>query len=311
LCNGSSQCIDLDSTTSSKFSRHLIFPHLVFANNAVVGEFAKACEERLPSLCKLVKFVDLSVYSRNRCFRVIGSSKFARDSRLLPVTASSGRRGNGDHISISESDFKQSLVCHVLDSEDVLLFPSFLGTDSGSLPTCAAGNILVCSLKSESGKETGRLAPPQFAQVDKYILGMVSASGGAIYNVTYFATSMTLWYAIKGKYRYCGRIERHHRSNNVILVVNIGARTVHQRCFDPDCRSYISPSWTLPANALPADNAINFLGEESEEFEQALWNFASQTECEQNAGALDLSGGISDDTLLLIQDPPVAASLAK
>jgi Herpesviridae UL52/UL70 DNA primase len=139
-------------------------------------------------------------------------------------------------------------------------------------------------------------------------LGIVSPSGGAIYNVTYFAASMTLWYAIRGRYRYCGRIERHHRSNNVILVVNIGARTVHQRCFDPDCRSYISPSWTLPANALPAGNVINFLGEESEEFEQALLNFASQTEREQNARALDLSGGISDDALLLVLDHPVAAS---
>jgi hypothetical protein len=111
--DASSRCVDLDSTTSTKFSRHLIFPHLVFANNAVAGVFAKACEEQLPSECQILKFIDLSVYSKNRCFRVIGSSKFARDARLLPTRSRAARIGDRDHISLSESDFKRSLVCHV------------------------------------------------------------------------------------------------------------------------------------------------------------------------------------------------------
>ena len=47
--------------------------------------------------------------------------------------------------------------------------------------------------------------------------------------------------------RYCERIGRPHKSNHVMMVVELGARVVYQSCWDPDCRGYHSPARTPPA----------------------------------------------------------------
>ena len=99
--------IDLDSSTDKKFSRHLIV-HLpnneLFADAHSAGLFAKQFVSRLadeladgtlvnkhPSLSrnlfvktkdpnKTTCFVDLGVYTRNRLFRLMGSSKFGKQA---------------------------------------------------------------------------------------------------------------------------------------------------------------------------------------------------------------------------------------
>jgi hypothetical protein len=55
---------------------------------------------------------------------------------------------------------------------------------------------------------------------------------------------------IKGGWRYCARIGRHHKSNSVVLVVSLPRREMHQRCFDPDCTDFRSEPWCIPANVL-------------------------------------------------------------
>ena len=55
-----------------------------------------------------------------------------------------------------------------------------------------------------------------------------------------------LSYAVEGD-RYCERIGRPHKSNHVMMVVELGARVVYQSCWDPDCRGYHSPARTPPA----------------------------------------------------------------
>ena len=99
--------VDLDSSTEKKFSRHLIV-HLpndkLFSNAQSAGLFAKqfvsrlademaagSLEERRTALArnlfvktndptKTTCFVDLGVYTRNRLFRLMGSSKFGKPS---------------------------------------------------------------------------------------------------------------------------------------------------------------------------------------------------------------------------------------
>lgn len=112
-----SDIVDLDSTTEKKFSRHLIV-HVpnqqLFADAKSAGVFAKTFVERLAhelSIGKLAErrqtlaqhlfvkqkpsthssdesvvntretcFVDLGVYTRNRLFRILGSTKFGKPS---------------------------------------------------------------------------------------------------------------------------------------------------------------------------------------------------------------------------------------
>ena len=47
--------------------------------------------------------------------------------------------------------------------------------------------------------------------------------------------------------RYCERVEREHKSNNISFVIDLAKRWWHQTCLDPDCRGYRSPMRSLPA----------------------------------------------------------------
>lgn len=40
---------------------------------------------------------------------------------------------------------------------------------------------------------------------------------------------------VKGR-RFCGNVEREHKSNGVFLVVDMLGRSWCQRCYDPECR---------------------------------------------------------------------------
>ena len=51
--------------------------------------------------------------------------------------------------------------------------------------------------------------------------------------------------------RYCHRIKRHHKSNQVMYEVNVNTGVMHQKCWDPDCRGYKSPSICIPVEVLP------------------------------------------------------------
>ena len=38
--------------------------------------------------------------------------------------------------------------------------------------------------------------------------------------------------------RFCENVERAHKSNNVLFVVDFNEGAYHQRCHDPECRGY-------------------------------------------------------------------------
>ena len=46
--------------------------------------------------------------------------------------------------------------------------------------------------------------------------------------------------------RFCERVEREHKSNNISFVIDLQRRWWHQTCLDPDCAGYRSPSRSLP-----------------------------------------------------------------
>lgn len=110
-------------------------------------------------------------------------------------------------------------------------------------------------------------------------------------------------YAIKGGWRYCGRIGRHHKSNNVVLVVSLPRREMHQRCFDPDCRDFRSEPWCIPATVLPPAPVVtsSVPGEDwltDAEFESELLQFFDKWEEQSTATTpVDFAGGISDSDL--------------
>ena len=95
-----------------------------------------------------------------------------------------------------------------------------------------------------------------FPLLDDFILSLVRREGvlGGIRRWTYFEEELIISYDIS-HYRYCERIQRHHKSNNIILVANLEKRIFYQKCHDPDCRAALfrSQDYLLPTHTVPIE----------------------------------------------------------
>lgn len=64
-----------DQSDEHKFSRHIILYNYSVSNNSEVARFAMAVESSLPEVIRDMKIVDMGVYKKNQCFRLIGCFK--------------------------------------------------------------------------------------------------------------------------------------------------------------------------------------------------------------------------------------------
>mmetsp|Transcript_16866 Transcript_16866/g.29817 ORF Transcript_16866/g.29817 Transcript_16866/m.29817 type:complete len:435 (-) Transcript_16866:171-1475(-) len=268
-----SHVLELDSSSPKKFSRHLIV-HLpggrLFRNNRVCGHFVKQVVElirdRLIVLDKnheLTTFVDLGVYTRNRAFRLYLSSKFGKRQVLEPSTTNTFPYDDTtpeQTLTLLES----SLVCPQLQpgkqAPTLLPFGEDI-TDATPLRSLSGPS----SKPNASGLPIPGQRCSPFPQVEKAVLDFVmqaSKPHGCLYpnvrawSVTKSATDqsktthLTLHLAVN---RFCHRIMRPHRSNNVLYIVDLQAGTFCQRCYDSDCAHWASSSWPIPETALRED----------------------------------------------------------
>lgn len=300
-------CVVLNSTTDDKFSVHLIFPDIVFENNCLAGEFVSVMVDRLPEICRKLSFVDTSVYTKNRCFRLIASSKFGRSSRLLPDDLCAkhdsvkSRSGGSSKLGLSQKLFSQSLICNADMAAAIILRTSsssshavsadekFKRTKEHPEPSTIP-NMYGSSKQFQSQRS-------DFSKIDEYVRLLVQPHGGSIYTVSYFAETKTLSYAIKGRYRYCHRIGRHHRSNNVVLVVNIQSREMYQRCFDPDCRTFRSLPWRLPDPVFAGVAQGDTDSSGDDKFDDLLVQYMDKFDLEMK-NEQTFSGGVPDEVFL-------------
>lgn len=56
-----------------------------------------------------------------------------------------------------------------------------------------------------------------------------------------------------GGNRFCARLQREHRSNHVMIVVELTSGVFYQKCLDPDCRrlGFQSDKVFLPMDLIP------------------------------------------------------------
>lgn len=237
----SSKCelIHLDATSPTKFSRHLIFrsDHFCFKNNRHVSTFV---HNEILSDPELSLLVDPAVYSRNRNFRCVWSTKYANDDLypLLPLD-------KAFHEFDSESDklafFKKSLITNVGANPNCLEYPEQdlikwnTGQNTMTVSNGYNGTIIIPSDLNCMGIE-------QFAL-------SVFAPNAIVKKAQYSVEFNTITFLIQGC-RFCHRIEREHKSNSIYLVARLTSGTLVQKCFDPDCRGYESNSIKIPEQIL-------------------------------------------------------------
>ena len=278
--------VDLDSSTERKFSRHVLLRGAAFADNLHLGRFVlawhaalgarRAAELRVDELWVHEKgataadaprtafFVDLSVYSRNRCFRLYKSSKLGKGAELLPAGMSEEQLWFLPHAD-EEALFRRSLASDVPPGATLLRHEAPTSAECMGAPTAGGGGGSSSADGSGGGGGGGgvlRRDDCPYTELAAFMLdGWATKSGCAAGRVRGWslrrgaggeASALTLALADN---RWCAHVGRPHRSNGVYLVARVADRCFQQFCFDADCRRNGfrgSDELPLPAHLLGA-----------------------------------------------------------
>ncbi|XP_044467882.1 DNA-directed primase/polymerase protein [Mangifera indica] len=307
--------IELDSSTTEKFSRHLIIrmPKTAFKDNSHAGAFVteicsriRRARERDEKFEKLfIKkdsssdespsqlFVDTAVYSRNRCFRLALSSKAGKNSFLLPT----GRfRCKG---MCEEDMFMASLICNIdadcnkrlvckleLDCVKTLQFDTELHNNFGKY--CRTSEELALSSCLSDVSSTYFTGKSPFPTLDKFIecIASIGDVSGKIRSWYWFSEYGLIVYSMS-RNRYCERIGRQHKSNHVMYVVDLRRAVYYQKCYDPDCKGYRSPLRPIPMDCIPDSMYSSGLGQMMQH--EGLTNNNIEYHLVKNCRELDMS----------------------
>eukprot|EP01083_Nonionella_stella_P059719 156298_1 len=310
--------IDLESSTAIKFSRHLIilFPtNSVFSNNQQCGIFVrKMCDEirklaknglyhfsdeiltpkgkQLDKLfiyksdpkrchsCDRSLFIDEAVYTKNRCFRILHSSKLKNIHKyggvFIDYYPKQDRKIKSVTNDLSAFTFKEKLM----EFMDTLICAVDVDQDTRIIQY--PGLSYSYSLRAQNDLQSGCNASP-FVALDVWIKDLIChwsrstapwvqgmnripmdvASESVLYDAKPNEGKISKWMVFKDshnvacsitysvdKNRFCMNIARCHKSNGIYFVVKLKEKVVQQKCFDPDCRTFISPTMDVPCNVL-------------------------------------------------------------
>ncbi|NXI23279.1 PRIPO protein, partial [Sterrhoptilus dennistouni] len=196
-------------------------------------------------------FVDLGkFYTKNRNFRMYKSSKagknvilkIAEDNKFIPNCEKD--------VSLEEAYFLSSLICNIR-----CVFVAFGLTDP---------------MEGYQGSP--------YPEIDNFVRSLVNKDGlqGGIRQWSYFSLKELLIYDISG-YRWCENIGRAHKSNNIMILVDLKNEVWYQKCHDPVCREQNFKSQSFP---LPPGICLPSLFKEEEE--STLMDDRGHTEGEVN-----------------------------
>ncbi|XP_068043062.1 DNA-directed primase/polymerase protein isoform X2 [Anomalospiza imberbis] len=173
-------------------------------------------------------FVDLGVYTKNRNFRMYKSSKAGKNVILKIAEDNKFVPNCEKDVSLEEAYFLSSLICNVGASDDIKVLSSGF---------------------SEERK------------MSAYLNSKTTRSSRGIRQWSYFSLKELLIYDISG-YRWCENIGRAHKSNNIMILVDLKNEVWYQKCHDPVCREQNFKSQSFP---LPPGICLQSLFKEEEE----------------------------------------------
>jgi DNA-directed primase/polymerase protein len=265
--------IDLESSTDDKFSRHLII-HLpngaLFPDAISCGSFVKNFVGRLaegaangslecdrPILAKhlfvfdkkidvkekgdynderkKVCFIDLGVYTRNRIFRILGSSKYGKDPNTSVLRIA---RTNSYPIPKSLYNIDFSCIKKLKDMSEFLVDTLVVPIESQRDNVPLLHNVRTTDVLnnkrmqriSKSGPNTKqftvKLGPSPFFELDKFVTTHLATRYGLNGSIRSWSQegdgsmNSIVTYQIRDN-RWCENIQRPHKSNNVMWHVSI------------------------------------------------------------------------------------------
>lgn len=187
-------------------------------------------------------FVDLGVYSKNRNFRLYKSSKVGKNAAFTVADDNKFVGKPGKNVSVEECLFLSSLISNVsFTGQRILRWDTMDKKDSKNATLSAQQSTL-----NTSDCLGGYQCSPH-QDVDNFVLTIVKKDGiqGAIRRWNYFVSEHLLVFDIL-KYRWCQNVGRFHKSNNIMIIVDLKEEVWYQKCHDPACKNFRSLSYPLP-----------------------------------------------------------------
>ncbi|XP_069487593.1 DNA-directed primase/polymerase protein isoform X2 [Ambystoma mexicanum] len=192
-------------------------------------------------------FVDLGVYTKNRNFRLYMSSKLGKNVFLEVADDNAFVAKPQKNICFEEHIFLSSLVSNVRfsDTLKILTCCDLPEKNNSQRPdatrSCISGETI-----------TGYQSSP-YPEIDGFILSLVNNHGvqGGIRHWNYFCLEELLVYDIS-KYHWCENIGRAHKSNNIMLLVDLKREVWYQKCHDPVCKGQnFKSNWYMDLYSRP------------------------------------------------------------
>lgn len=187
-------------------------------------------------------FTDLGVYTKNRNFRLYKSSKLGKNVFLEVAEDNAFVPKRQKNISIEEHIFLSSMVSNVRFSDTLRILTCEIPENKKT--KCSDGPRSSTSEEALAGYQSS-----PYPEIDGFILSLVNNHGvqGGIRHWNYFFLEELLVYDI-AKYHWCENVGRAHKSNNIMLLVDLKREVWYQKCHDPVCRAqnFKSDRYPLP-----------------------------------------------------------------
>ena len=224
----------LESSSDSKFSIHLIYKEIIFSNNNQMGQFVKkilssASEEDCEKFSvsnkdgERISFVDQNVYTSNRNFRLLFSSKLGkcRPFKISKIDLSTKTKPD----SCLEDIFFSTLITNVdTNNLEILNFSEDKEVEVSA--ACDGEKVLKCPSSSQLDVD----------EVRDFINKI--AAPGIVRNRKVFssATLEIIHYEITGS-KFCRKVKRSHRSNNIYFRYYTNQKLLKQGCYSLSCKN--------------------------------------------------------------------------
>ncbi|XP_025960986.2 DNA-directed primase/polymerase protein isoform X4 [Dromaius novaehollandiae] len=225
-------------------------------------------------------FVDLGVYTKNRNFRMYKSAKagknvilkIAEDNQFVPKCEK--------NVSLEEAYFFSSLVCNVGSRDDTKILTSGSSEEERKMSAFLNSKTTRSTRDSTEGYQDS-----PYPEIDSFVRSLVNKDGvqGGIRQWNYFSLEEIIVYDISG-YRWCENIGRAHKSNNIMILVDLKKEVWYQKCHDPVCREKNFKSQSFP---LPSRICLPSLFKEEEEY--MLIDESENKEGKLHSNCIDLS----------------------
>ena len=260
----------LESSTAKKFSVHLIFQKAIFPSNADCGAFVKhlvssLAEEEMKMFQvkeqegNLTRFIDLSVYSRNRNFRLYLSTKLGKTAQLsVSAIDVSSAVLLEEYSEKSQDDMEWRIFCNSLITN--------VDQTAGSVISLVNVDTITTNRRDRTSKATETVikssSSSPYPEIDHFVSQLVAP--GRIRQWKYEGQTESLVYDIAGN-RYCSNVGRQHRSNHIFFTCQLSLGVLQQGCYDPSCSGYRGPQIILPETCLAWARFQDWPQEEEEE----------------------------------------------